>query len=71
MTYQHPLCPPSRGTETYLATEARIVAEDDLHVAIVLRIPKAAVASNLAFLAALGDLMPPAEPLDAPRAAAF
>lgn len=62
MTYQYPLCPPPRGADSYLGTEARIVAEDDQHVAIVIRIPKTAIVRNLAFLAALADVMPPADP---------
>ncbi|MGP9814429.1 hypothetical protein ACTZWT_23195 [Rhodopseudomonas sp. NSM] len=70
MTYQHPLCPPPRGADNYLATEARIVAEDDSHIAIMLRIPKSAIARNLAFLAALADVMPAADQPGAPRAAA-
>ncbi|MFT0875719.1 hypothetical protein VRZ08_04100 [Rhodopseudomonas sp. G2_2311] len=70
MTLHHPMCPPLRGVNSYLATEARIVAEDDSHIAIVLRIPKAAVARNLAFLAALADVTPLADPHPTPRAAA-
>lgn len=42
----------------YLETEARIIAENDTHVAIALRLEKATIARNLPFLAALGDLLP-------------
>ena len=40
-----------------LATEARIVAEDDTHVAIVFRVRKSRIARNLAFLTALSDVI--------------
>jgi hypothetical protein len=42
----------------YLETEARIIIENDTHVAIALRLEKAAIARNLLFLAALAELMP-------------
>jgi hypothetical protein len=42
----------------YLETEARIIAEDDRHVAIALRVDKATIAQNLPFLAALAQLVP-------------
>ena len=42
----------------YLATEARIIAEDDAHVTIALRLEKTAIARNLPFLAALTKLIP-------------
>jgi hypothetical protein len=43
---------------SYLETEARIIAENDTHVAIALRLEKTTIARNLLFLAALADLMP-------------
>lgn len=50
------------GMETdprgYLETEARIIAENETHVAIALRLDKATIARNLPFMAALADLMP-------------
>lgn len=42
----------------YLATEARIIAENDHYVVIALRIPKRIVHRNLGLLAALADLSP-------------
>jgi len=42
----------------YLDTEARIIVENDTHVAVALRVEKAAIARNLPFLAALADLVP-------------
>lgn len=41
----------------YLETEARIIAENDTHAVIALRLEKASIARNLPFLAALADLM--------------
>lgn len=70
MTYQHAFCPPPRGADTFLQTEMRIVAEDDTHIAVVLRLPKAVIARNLPFLAALADVTPPAadvEPVELAR----
>jgi hypothetical protein len=43
---------------SYLETEARIIAENDTHVAVALRLEKATIARNLLLLAALADLMP-------------
>jgi hypothetical protein len=40
----------------YLETEARIIAEDDVHAAIVVRVKKDWLARNMLFLAALADL---------------
>lgn len=42
----------------YLETEARLIAENDTHVALALRVEKAAIMRNLPFLAALADLVP-------------
>ncbi len=70
MTFHNPTCPPLRSADSYLATECRIVAEDDSHIAIVLRIPKAAISRNLALLSALADVMPAAGRPGTPCAAA-
>ena len=43
-------------TRTYLETDARIIAENDTHVAIALRVEKALIARNMPLLAALADL---------------
>jgi len=43
-------------TDTLLATEACILAENDTHAAVMIRIPKNWVYRNVAFLAALVDL---------------
>jgi hypothetical protein len=40
----------------YLDTDARIIAEDDTHAVIALRVRKSVISRNLALLAALGDL---------------
>jgi hypothetical protein len=45
-------------TRSYLLTEARIIAEDDSHVTIAVRIEKAMIARNFPFLTALADLIP-------------
>jgi len=42
----------------YLDTEARIIAENDTHVAIALRLDKTTIARNMPFMAALAELMP-------------
>jgi hypothetical protein len=42
----------------YLTTDARIIAEDDAHVTIALRLDKTTIARNLPFLAALAELIP-------------
>lgn len=42
----------------YLETDARIIAENDTHAAIVVRVDKAWFARNLLFLAALSEMMP-------------
>lgn len=42
----------------YLATEARIIAENDKYAVIAFRIEKAVLARNLRFLASLSELMP-------------
>ena len=42
---------------SYLQTAARIIAEDDTHAVVAVRIPKALIAANLALLAALSDLV--------------
>lgn len=42
----------------YLETEARIIAENDTHVAIALRVEKATIARHLPLMAALADLSP-------------
>jgi hypothetical protein len=39
-----------------LDTEMRIIAADDRHVVVALRVERAAIASSLHFLAALADL---------------
>lgn len=41
-----------------LQTDARLIAENDTHVVVALRLSKAMIARNLPFLAALGDLSP-------------
>lgn len=38
-----------------LATPARLIAENDQHVVIAIRIPKSWIGANLSFLAALVD----------------
>jgi hypothetical protein len=45
---------------SYLETEARIIAENDTHVAVALRVEKAVISRNLLPLAALADLIPAA-----------
>ena len=46
------------GPASYLDTPARIIAEDDTHVVIALRVKKNWFAENLPLLAALADVMP-------------
>lgn len=48
--------------QSLLDTDARIIAEDDTYAVIAVRLPKSAIARNLPFLAALGDLTPAACP---------
>lgn len=47
-----------RDADYFLSTEARIVAEDDQHVAIVVRLKKETLARNLSLFAALADRAP-------------
>lgn len=42
----------------YLDTEARIIAENETHAVIALRVEKSSIARNLPLLAALADLVP-------------
>jgi hypothetical protein len=42
----------------YLDTPARIIAEDDTHVVIAVRVKKNWFAENLQLLSALADVMP-------------
>lgn len=42
----------------YLETEARIIAENDTHAVIALRLDKKMIARNMLFLAALSDMIP-------------
>jgi hypothetical protein len=46
------------NARAYLATEARIIAEDEVHVTIAVRLDKTTITRNLRFLAALADLVP-------------
>lgn len=43
---------------SYLETDARIIAENETHVALAVRLDKAMISRNLLLLAALADLMP-------------
>lgn len=43
--------------QSLLETEARIIAEDDTHAVIALRIPKGWISRNLSFFSALADLV--------------
>ncbi|MET4341917.1 hypothetical protein [Bradyrhizobium sp. RT9a] len=43
---------------SYLETEARIIAENDTHAVIALRVEKAKIARYLPLMAALADLAP-------------
>lgn len=52
------LMPDNADPRAYLETEARIIAENDTHAVIALRIEKAAIYRNLPLLAALSDLLP-------------
>jgi hypothetical protein len=45
----------------YLETDARIIAENDTHAAIVVRVDKAWFSRNLLFLAALAKMLRPVE----------
>lgn len=45
---------------SYLETEARIIAENDTHAVIALRVDKAFLRRNLLLMAALADLVPAA-----------
>lgn len=49
----------------YLETEARIIVQNETHVAIAVRLEKAVIARNLPFLAALAELMPALKKLSA------
>jgi hypothetical protein len=42
----------------YLLTEARIIAKDEMHAVIAVRIEKAWISRNLPFLASIADLTP-------------
>jgi hypothetical protein len=42
----------------YLETDARIIAENETHVALALRVEKAKIARYLPLMAALADLAP-------------
>ena len=42
----------------YLLTEARIIAEDETHAVIAVRIEKAWISRNLPYLASIADLTP-------------
>lgn len=44
----------------YLETPARIIAENDTHVALAVRVEKASIAHYLPLVAALADLTPTA-----------
>jgi hypothetical protein len=44
--------------ESYLKTDARIIAENETYVAIALRVKKTRILKNLPLLAALSDLAP-------------
>jgi hypothetical protein len=48
----------SNDPRAYLDTPARIIAEDDTHVVIAMRVKKEWLAENLPLLAALADVMP-------------
>jgi hypothetical protein len=52
----------------YLETPARIIAENDTHLVVAIRVEKSWFARNLLFLSALADLAP-AEPGHAAKAA--
>lgn len=51
----------------YLETEARIIAENDTHAVIAIRVDKCFFARNLLFMAALSDLIPQKETDLAPK----
>lgn len=46
----------TRDPRAYLETEARIIAENETHIAIALRVEKAKIARYLPLMAALADL---------------
>lgn len=48
--------PDDSDPRGYLETEARIIAENETHVAIAVRLDKATIARNLPLLAALADV---------------
>lgn len=48
---------PEDDPRAYLATEARIIAENDTHAVIALRVEKSWFERNLHFIAALSDLV--------------
>lgn len=43
---------------SYLDTEARVIAENNTHVAIAVRLEKAFIARNLPIMAALAEMVP-------------
>lgn len=47
-----------KNADYFLSTEARIVAEDDQHVAIVVRVSKQTLSHHLPLFAALADRAP-------------
>jgi len=51
----------------HLETEARIIAEDDTHATIAVRVKKEWLARNIWFLAALADLTPAQAPAPVKR----
>lgn len=48
---------PEDDPRAYLATEARIIVENDTHAVITLRVEKRWVERNLHFIAALSNLV--------------
>jgi len=48
----------------YLLTEMRIIAENDTHAVLAIRLDKSWIARNLPVLSALADLAPPTVPAD-------
>jgi hypothetical protein len=48
----------SNDPRGYLETPARIIAENDTHIVIAVRIEKKLIGENLPFLAAMADLAP-------------
>lgn len=47
----------SDDPRNYLATEARVIAENSTYAVIALRVEKSLIARNLMFLSALADLV--------------